>query len=154
MSNLKNLVADANSGLSLRSTSKQRFGLGSFVAASTDQMLMTRGGYGSSGARGGYFGGNGGGGGAGGVGFTPGQNTATSAAASSGGGNTSSSSSGGLGSYTSPVTGVSYPYYATGSSQNNCSACSNLSIDQNSPRSTMSPFGAWFIRNVSWFHNH
>ena len=47
MSNLKNLVAKANSGLSLRSTPKERFGLNGFLAASTDQMLMTRGGYGS-----------------------------------------------------------------------------------------------------------
>jgi hypothetical protein len=48
MSNLKNLVAKANSGLSLRSTPKERFGLNGFLAASTDQMLMTRGGYGAS----------------------------------------------------------------------------------------------------------
>ena len=47
MSNLKSLVARSNAGLSFGKKSKQRFGLGSFVAASTDQMLMTRGGYGS-----------------------------------------------------------------------------------------------------------
>ncbi len=47
MSNLKSLVARSNEGLSFGKKSKQRFGLGSFVAASTDQMLMTRGGYGS-----------------------------------------------------------------------------------------------------------
>ncbi len=47
MSTLKSLVARSNEGLSFRKKSKQRFGLGSFVAASTDQMLMTRGGYGS-----------------------------------------------------------------------------------------------------------
>ena len=45
MSTLKSLVARSNEGLSFRKKSKQRFGLGSFVAASTDQMLMTRGGY-------------------------------------------------------------------------------------------------------------
>ncbi|MGY0425984.1 MAG: hypothetical protein ACWIPI_04025 [Polaribacter sp.] len=44
--NVKNLVAKANSGLSLHSnTSKKSFGLGNFLAASTDQMLMTRGGF-------------------------------------------------------------------------------------------------------------
>jgi hypothetical protein len=53
MSNLKSLVAKANSGLSLRSKSKQRFGLGNFVAASVDQMLMTRGGYNPAAAVGG-----------------------------------------------------------------------------------------------------
>lgn len=47
MSNLKNLVAKANSGLSLHSSSKERFGLDSFIAASTNQLLMTRGGYGN-----------------------------------------------------------------------------------------------------------
>ncbi len=44
MNNLKNLVAKANSGLSLRSETKQKFGLGSFIAASTEEMLVTRGG--------------------------------------------------------------------------------------------------------------
>ena len=47
MSNLKNLVVKANSGLTLRSEkSKNSFGLGSFIAASSSEMLMTRGGYG------------------------------------------------------------------------------------------------------------
>ncbi len=44
MNNLKNLVAKANSGLSLRSETKQKFGLGSFIAASVSEMLTTRGG--------------------------------------------------------------------------------------------------------------
>ena len=50
MSNLKNLVAKANSGLSLHSKkSKNSFGLGSFIAASTEKMLLIRGGDGSAG---------------------------------------------------------------------------------------------------------
>jgi hypothetical protein len=48
MKNLKSLVSKANSGFSPRSSSNKRFGLGSFIAASSDQMLMTRGGYGGS----------------------------------------------------------------------------------------------------------
>jgi hypothetical protein len=48
MENLKSLVSKANSGFSPRSSSKERFGLGSFIAASTDQMLMIRGGVGHS----------------------------------------------------------------------------------------------------------
>jgi len=71
MSNLKNLVAKANSGLSLRSTPKERFGLNGFLAASTDQMLMTRGGYGSQepiyGSPDNWWGGSAGGPGPGGV---------------------------------------------------------------------------------------
>ncbi len=46
MNRLKNLVAKANSGLSLRSETKQKFGLGSFIAASVSEMLSIRGGYG------------------------------------------------------------------------------------------------------------
>lgn len=49
MSNLKSMVAKSNEGLSRREKSKHRFGLESFLAASTDQMLMTRGGYGAGG---------------------------------------------------------------------------------------------------------
>jgi hypothetical protein len=48
MENLKSLVSKANSGLTLNSKTNKRFGLGSFIAASTDQMLMTRGGYGTN----------------------------------------------------------------------------------------------------------
>lgn len=48
MSTLKSLVARSNEGLSFRKKSKQGFGLGDFLAATTEQMLMTRGGYGSS----------------------------------------------------------------------------------------------------------
>ena len=47
MSTLKSLVARSNEGLSFRKKSKQRFGLSDFLAATTEQMLMTRGGYGS-----------------------------------------------------------------------------------------------------------
>ncbi len=47
MSTLKSLVARSNEGLSFGKKSKQHFGLGDFLAASTEQMLMTRGGYGS-----------------------------------------------------------------------------------------------------------
>jgi hypothetical protein len=52
MENLKSLVSKANSGLTLNSKTNKRFGLGSFIAASTDQMLMTRGGYGNPGSYG------------------------------------------------------------------------------------------------------
>ena len=48
MENLKSLVSKANSGLTLNSKTNKRFGLGSFIAASSDQMLMTRGGVGHS----------------------------------------------------------------------------------------------------------
>lgn len=45
MNDLKNLVVKANSSFSSpQKKSNQRFGLSNFVAASTDQMLMTRGG--------------------------------------------------------------------------------------------------------------
>ena len=47
MNDLKKLVAKANSSLSPRQKkSNARYGLANFIAASTDQMLMTRGGYG------------------------------------------------------------------------------------------------------------
>jgi len=49
MNDLKDLVVKANSSFSSsQKKSNQRFGLSNFVAASTDQMLMTRGGYGAS----------------------------------------------------------------------------------------------------------
>lgn len=49
MNDLKKLVAKANSSLSPRQKkSSERYGLANFIAASTDQMLMTRGGYGAS----------------------------------------------------------------------------------------------------------
>jgi hypothetical protein len=47
MSTLKSLVARSNEGLSFGKKCKQGFGLGDFLAATTEQMLMTRGGYGS-----------------------------------------------------------------------------------------------------------
>jgi len=75
MNDLKKLVAKANSSLSPRQNkSNVRYGLANFIAASTDQMLMTRGGYSSGSSncmhglsrcsscnRGGSSGGNGGG---------------------------------------------------------------------------------------------
>jgi hypothetical protein len=49
MNDLKDLVVKANSSFSSsQKKSNQRFGLSNFVAASTDQMLMTRGGYGAT----------------------------------------------------------------------------------------------------------
>ena len=49
MNDLKKLVAKANSSLSPRQKkSNSRYGLANFIAASTDQMLMTRGGYGAT----------------------------------------------------------------------------------------------------------
>jgi hypothetical protein len=48
VNHLKDLVVKANSSFSSsQKKSNQRFGLSNFVAASTDQMLMTRGGYGA-----------------------------------------------------------------------------------------------------------
>lgn len=49
MSNFKNLLSEATEGLSKKSPAKVRFGLKNFIKASTDQMLMTRGGYGQLG---------------------------------------------------------------------------------------------------------
>ncbi len=49
MSNLKSLAEKVGMGFSPRnSKTKTRLGLHHFVAATTDQMLMTRGGYGAS----------------------------------------------------------------------------------------------------------
>jgi hypothetical protein len=45
MKNLKSLVSKANSGFAPRSSSKERFGLENFIAASSSEILMTRGGY-------------------------------------------------------------------------------------------------------------
>ena len=48
MNHLKDLVVKANSSFSSsQKKPNQRFGLSNFIAASTDQMLMTRGGYGA-----------------------------------------------------------------------------------------------------------
>tara|TARA_B110000114_G_scaffold169340_1_gene193171 strand:+ start:656 stop:1144 length:489 start_codon:yes stop_codon:yes gene_type:complete len=48
VNHLKDLVVKANSSFSSsQKKPNQRFGLSNFVAASTDQMLMTRGGYGA-----------------------------------------------------------------------------------------------------------
>ena len=49
MSNLKSLVTKSCEGLSLTSKSEKSYGLKDFLACSTNQMLMTRGGYGSYG---------------------------------------------------------------------------------------------------------
>ena len=46
MKNLKNLASKANSDLTLNSKTKKHFGLENFIAASSSEMLMTRGGYG------------------------------------------------------------------------------------------------------------
>jgi hypothetical protein len=43
MKNLKSLVSKANSGFAPRSSSKERFGLENFIAASSSEILMTRG---------------------------------------------------------------------------------------------------------------
>lgn len=55
MSNLKSLAEKVGMGFSPRnSKTKTRLGLHHFVAATTDQMLMTRGGYGGNQNPGGY----------------------------------------------------------------------------------------------------
>lgn len=46
MSNFSNLISRATEGLSTQKSSNKHFGLEHFIKASTDQMLMTRGGYG------------------------------------------------------------------------------------------------------------
>lgn len=49
MSKFKNLISRATEGLPIQKSSNKHFGLEHFIKASTDQMLMTRGGYGQLG---------------------------------------------------------------------------------------------------------
>ena len=56
MNNLKSLVTKSCEGLSLTSKSEKSYGLKDFLACSTNQMLLTRGGYGSYGGSDGWEG--------------------------------------------------------------------------------------------------
>jgi hypothetical protein len=144
MSTLKSLVSRSNEGLSFGKKCKQGFGLGDFLAATTEQMLMTRGGYGSP------------------YGYYSGPASWWDPFGGAGGSSSTDSGTGGQHFYEwglgaqgvgSDQSSSSHSMSSTSSLDRDCQTCNNLYIDQNAPRPTLNHLGVLIVRSIPFFHS-